>query len=548
MDWLNLLRAPVFEDEDKTRIARLLNVIALAAAVLDVIVFLPTLITGALNLQTTVTDILILLVAIGVLVLIRRGYVGVASWLLCATLWGAITGPLAMSKDFSIVFFASYFSTTILFHMLLGRVVGIGSTVVSIAAGGIIFYWHVQRGAIPEAEVTGTLTNFTVIVANLIMGTVLLTMAMNSLNRALKQARTSNRDLRSAQAALEERVLAEESQRKHLQSAVQQYVSYMGNVARGNLAARLPLEGSAEQTDDPLTLLGHNLNDMVASLQRMTARIRDIATDLGSSAAEILAATTQQASGASEQSAAISQASTTIDEVHTIAQQTAQRAQGVADLAQQTAHISQAGQEAVADTIDGMGQVKQKVELIATEVLSLSDQAQAIGAIIASVNEIAAQSNMLALNAAVEAARAGEAGRGFAVVAQEVRSLAEQSREATGQVEELLNRIQRGVNTTVMATEEGMKETDGGVQLTGEAGRAIQNLAEGVTKSTQSAVQIAAAADQQQAGMEQIAQAMENIHQVTAQNVAGARQVEQAAGEVNDLVGQLRELVEQYQL
>jgi methyl-accepting chemotaxis protein len=282
-------------------------------------------------------------------------------------------------------------------------------------------------------------------------------------------------------------------------------------------------------------------------LQLILGQVREVSSTLSAATAEILASTTQAVAGASEQSAAIAQASTTIDEVRAIAEQTAQRAKGVADAAQRTAEVSRAGQQAVTDSIEGMEEVKQKVETIATNILALSEQAQTIGSIISTVNEIAAQSNMLALNAAVEAARAGEAGKGFAVVAEEVRTLADQSKAATDQVRGILSEIQRGVNTAVMATEEGMKRADSGVILTGQAGHAIHNLGESVTESTQSAIQIASAATQQLTGMEQISQAMEGINQVTAQNVAGGRQVERAAAELNTLAGKLQELLEEYE-
>jgi methyl-accepting chemotaxis protein len=318
----------------------------------------------------------------------------------------------------------------------------------------------------------------------------------------------------------------------------------LGKRAQVEQAQRERLEQASREIEERID----NEREQLARLQQVLQQTQESATRLAAAATEILVATTQQAAGAREQSAAISQASTTIDEVRTIAEQTAQRAQAVADLAQRTAQVSQSGQQAVADTIAGMEDVKGKAETIASSILDLSEQAQAIGQIIATVDEIADQSNMLALNAAVEAARAGEAGRGFAIVAQEVRSLAEQSRRATEQVEEILTQIQGGINTAVMAAEEGMKGADAGMRLSGAAGYTIDELADSVSASTQSATQIAAAASQQLTGMEQIAQAMENIEHVTAQSVAGAQQVERTAHELSQLAGQLGELVAQYRL
>jgi methyl-accepting chemotaxis protein len=303
-------------------------------------------------------------------------------------------------------------------------------------------------------------------------------------------------------------------------------------------------------SEDELRLVQNLASQAAIAIEnaRLLEAIQTSVSELSSATGAILAATTQQASGAAEQSTAITQASSTIDEVRAIAEQTTQRAQTVGDLAQQTAQVSQAGQQAVRETIHGMRAVKDMVEKIAADILALSEQAQSIRQIIATVNELAAQSNLLALNAAVEAARAGEAGRGFAVVAQEVRSLAEQSRTATEQVKAILSQIQGSINSAVSATEEGMKGTDAGVVLTREAGLAIQELAESVTKSTQSAVQIATAAEQQLAGMGQIAQAMQNISQITVQSVTSAQETEGAAEKLSTLAGQLRELVEQHQL
>jgi methyl-accepting chemotaxis protein len=176
----------------------------------------------------------------------------------------------------------------------------------------------------------------------------------------------------------------------------------------------------------------------------------------------------------------------------------------------------------------------------------LSEQAQSIGQIIGAVSDIAAQSNMLALNAAVEAARAGESGRGFAVVASEVRALAEQSRTATAQVKEILTEVQRGVNTAVMLTEEGMKGADAGLRVTARAGQAIEHLAESVRASAEAAVQISAGSGQQAVGMQQIAQAMANIAQITSQTVDSTRQTERAADKLGELAGRLNEVVQQY--
>lgn len=359
---------------------------------------------------------------------------------------------------------------------------------------------------------------------------------------------TLARAFNSMTAQLRELIGGLEQRNEHLHTTVQRYDDFMAGVARGNLASRLSLNGDGRETDNPLITLGHRLNETTASLQRMIAQIREAASNLGSAAAEILAATTQQAAGANEQSASIAQTTTTVDEVKAIAEQSIARAQEVADAAQHTVEVSRAGRQAVQDTIESMAQIEVRVESIAENTLALSEQTQQIGEIIATVSDIAAQSNILALNASVEAARAGEHGKGFAVVAQEVRNLAEQSRQATAQVRAILSDIQRATNATVMVTEEGTKGVEEGARLARQAQDAIDRLSAAIDKSAQAAVQVVAGGRQQATGVEQIAVAMQNINQATVQNLASTRQAESSARNLNDLARALNETVQQYRL
>ena len=193
-----------------------------------------------------------------------------------------------------------------------------------------------------------------------------------------------------------------------------------------------------------------------------------------------------------------------------------------------------------------MNKIKEQVGTIAETILNLSEQTQQIGEIIATVNDIADQSNLLALNAAIEAARAGEAGKGFAIVAGEVRGLAEQSRQATAQVKDILGEIQKAANTAVMVTEEGTKRAESGVLLTQTTGEAIRSIRERIQQVAQSAQQVAVSTKQQLAGMDQIVTAMESINQATAQTDIGTKQAEQAAHNLNALASQLSQKMEQY--
>jgi PAS domain S-box-containing protein len=270
--------------------------------------------------------------------------------------------------------------------------------------------------------------------------------------------------------------------------------------------------------------------------------VNEAVARLATSSTEILASTQQQAAGTEEQASAVAQTVTTVEEVTQTAAQAAQRAKGVGEAVQRTQEIGQAGRKAVEDAIAALEKLKEQVEATAENILMLAEQAQAIGEIIATVNDIAEQTNLLALNAAIEASRAGEYGRGFTVLAGEVKALSSQSKKATTQVRQILGEIQKATNTAVLSTEEVTKGVTVTTAVASQAGATIQSLTETLVEAAQAATQIVASAGQQSIGMSQINQAMKNLEQVARQNLAAIRQIEQAARDLNALGTQLANL------
>jgi len=306
-----------------------------------------------------------------------------------------------------------------------------------------------------------------------------------------------------------------------------EYIAIMGQVAEGDFRLRLPLR------DEGLSLELSSLNKLGQATNAALERIQAVAQDFNRALARleddtqaILEATARQIQMANEQDAVVTETTATVNEVRATVTETAERAQSVAETAQLSVNISKSGLEAVSETISGMDLIRRKVEDIADNILVLSEHTQQIGEIIAAVNALADQSRMLALNASVEAARAGEEGKGFAVVALEVRNLADQNRDATVQVREILGEIQRATNSAVMVTEEGSKGVDSGQTLVNKAGESINELARAIEDAALAAMQIAASTRQQTIGMDQLTGAMRTIKHATTETVSSTMMVE----------------------
>lgn len=312
-------------------------------------------------------------------------------------------------------------------------------------------------------------------------------------------------------------------------------------ISSGDLSKSLDVKGS-----DEVGRLAAALNNMVDNLREQTQRTLEGVNVLWSSAAEISSTVVQLGQTTARMSAAVAETSTTVEEVKQSARVASERAKKVASDAQQAVEISTAGTRATKDTTDKMNHIKEQMASIGETVVKLSRQSQAIEAIIASVQDLADQSNLLAVNASIEAARAGDQGRGFAVVAHEIKSLAEQSRDATTQVRSILEETRKWVSAVVMAAEEGGKAVEAGVVQSAVAGESIHSLAGSLAASSQSAQIIDTSAEQQFVGIDQVAQAMTNIEHAMQQNLAGMTQLEGAARRLEELGESLKGVVERY--
>ncbi len=226
----------------------------------------------------------------------------------------------------------------------------------------------------------------------------------------------------------------------------------------------------------------------------------------------------QVALGAGEQSEAVNQSAEMTTQMSAIIKQVAGNAQAGSRGALEAADAAQKGAHTVQAAIDAMIRIREKVGVSASKVQEMGQRSSQIGAIVETIDDIAAQTNLLALNAAIEAARAGEHGKGFAVVADEVRKLAEKSAGATKEIEGLIKNIKITVDDAVAAMTAGTTEVEAGVVRAEEARTALEKILTTTGQVRNQVDEIAGNAQEMSDSARRLVQIMETVSVVVEEN------------------------------
>lgn len=180
-------------------------------------------------------------------------------------------------------------------------------------------------------------------------------------------------------------------------------------------------------------------------------------------------------------------------------------------ISKETTELAKLGGKKVAESLQGMIEIQNTVKNIEEKAHNLGESSTKVGQIVGIISGISEQTNLLALNAAIEAARAGEAGRGFAVVADEVRKLAENSRNSTQEISTLINIIQKEVYDVIMAVNIGYEKSKEGRELAEETYKNIESIIQKVQTTDSRMEEISTAMKEQALATNEINTTMENI-------------------------------------
>ncbi len=241
----------------------------------------------------------------------------------------------------------------------------------------------------------------------------------------------------------------------------------------------------------------------------------------------------QIAAGSREQAEGVDEATKIVKEVSGAITRVSSYARDGMEAWQSTAASAADGARMTHETVAGMDKVKKAMDMVAERVADLGERSGEIGKIVATIDDIAAQTNLLALNAAIEAARAGEQGRGFAVVADEVRKLAERSSLATREIGVIVDGIRTGVAEAVSAMHQGSRDVEAGYKLATDAGGALDGILERSRSLARQVEQLTAAARDLQGLSGGMVDAIDRINRIVEQNAAATAQMTASSGVVS---------------
>ena len=354
---------------------------------------------------------------------------------------------------------------------------------------------------------------------------------------------------------------------RNMSRSLNEVVGRMEAISEGNIhVSEIEVKGK-----DEMGQMGQAVNRMLGSLKEMVGKISDSSDQVAASSEELLAS-------ASETSRATEEISESIQEVALGADKQLNKASDSSRIvSDMRSHVDRATSaidevdQVTADANEKTVQGKQTLEMTISQIHEIqgvtkdidesvqrvSERSDQIGNIIELINDVAEQTNLLALNAAIEAARAGEHGKGFAVVADEVRKLAEQTGNATGDIQKLIEEMQVEVARSVDYTHSGSKAVELGTDYANQAGKAFDDVDDAVVAVTKRMADVTGIMKEIKEGIGNVEDSVsetkalsessagysENVAASAEQQTASMEEVHASANQLADMAEELQDVI-----
>ena len=316
----------------------------------------------------------------------------------------------------------------------------------------------------------------------------------------------------------------------------------INEMAKGDLTRRFDMaaEGYVKEMGDALNEAMENLNSLLSTIDDSALQVANAADSMmdrsktmKNNSNEVASAISQMSKGAQDQAAKTDESSTLAEEVMESSVDMEKKANLINKAAENGKKSSESGLKIIKNLVENMEGIGSSANLTSDSIKVLTERADEIARTLNVITDIAAQTNLLALNAAIEAARAGEAGRGFAVVAEEIRKLAEDSRNSAVDIEKIIGDVQKDTQAASKAIETMESSVKQGNSASAEAESIFQEIAISSEETFTYSQEIQEASGGQKQSIDKVVKNIEQIVVVAEETAAGTQQVASSSQELD---------------